>query len=197
MWYQQLSLSCKLTLFRLICSPLILPFFLVYLLPYNNFVINNALAGLFLCFGATDFFDGYFARKYHQVTKIGATLDHIADKFLLYSVLIALVAVDKLYFFWAIIWIGREFLVMGLRQFSLENNFSVVVSSWGKLKTVLQIMSLTIIIVNPYQLLGLDECWWNKIELIFLIIATLFSLFSLYDYYTVFMKRFISEDYSS
>src|SRR5579871_2706499 len=96
--YKQLSLSLKLTLIRLIGSPLLLPFFLVYLLPFNNVIVNAFLMLLFLSFGVTDFFDGYFARKYNQVTSVGATLDHLADKFLMYATLIALVVVHKIYF---------------------------------------------------------------------------------------------------
>ena len=129
MWYKQFSLPLRLTLIRLIGSPLILPFFLVYLLPFNNIWLNGSLSLFFLFFGLTDFFDGYLARKYNQVTVLGGMLDHIADKFLLYSTLISLVAAQKLYFFWAILWIGREFLLMALRQIALENNFSIV-RSW-------------------------------------------------------------------
>src|SRR6266404_4937914 len=107
-----ISFPMLLTYIRLIGSPIILPFFLVYLLPLNIFWINCSLAVLFFLFGLTDFFDGYFARKYQQVTTTGAMLDHIADKFLVYSTLIALIAAQKLYFFWAIIWIGREFFIL-------------------------------------------------------------------------------------
>src|SRR5437762_10588151 len=130
MWHTQLSLPMLLTFIRL-GSPLILPFFLVYLLPYNVTWLNYSLATLFFLFGLTDFFDGYLARKYHQVTSTGAMLDHVADKFLLYSTLIALVATHKIHFTWAIIWIGREFFIMTLRQVALENKFAIIVSSYG------------------------------------------------------------------
>src|SRR5947207_15018792 len=105
---QKISLPMILTYIRLIGAPLVLPFFIVYLLPYNIFWLNCTLAVLFFLFGLTDFFDGYLARKYNQVTSNGALLDHVADKFLLYSTLIALIAAHKLYFFWAILWIRSE-----------------------------------------------------------------------------------------
>jgi CDP-diacylglycerol--glycerol-3-phosphate 3-phosphatidyltransferase len=187
--YKNISLSFKLTLIRLIGSPLILPFFLVYLLPFNNVVINDFLAFFFLCFGATDFLDGYIARKYGQVTKLGASLDHIADKFLLYSTLIALIVVHKIYFFWAIIWIGREFFILGLRIIALENNVSVEVSSYGKSKTVAQITCLAFIILNPYQNVGMSAAWWNGIELFLIVIATGLSVFSAYKYCCVLMEK--------
>ena len=179
-----------LTFIRLIGSPLIVPFFLVYLLPYNVQWLNYSLATLFFLFGLTDFFDGYLARKYNQVTPVGAMLDHVADKFLLYSTLIALVAAHKLYFFWAIVWIGREFFIMALRQIALENRFSITVSSYGKLKTVMQIVCLTFVIINPYHALGLSAFYWNGIELLLLLLATGLSLASARNYFIVFMKQF-------
>jgi CDP-diacylglycerol--glycerol-3-phosphate 3-phosphatidyltransferase len=193
MWYNQLSLSNQLTLIRLIGSPLVLPFFLVYLLPLNILWLNCTLAALFLLFGFTDFLDGYFARRHNSTSRLGAMLDPIADKFLLYSVLISLVAVHKLYFFWAIVWIGREFFIMALRQISLEHNFSVEVSSYGKLKTVFQIACLAVIIANPYCGCSFDNSWWNSSELVLLITATILSVLSAYDYCLIFMQKFFLE----
>ena len=189
MWYKKLSLSSKLTLIRFVGALCVLPFFIVYLLPFNNIFLNGFVTTVFLLFGATDFFDGYFARKYQQVTKFGATLDHFADKFLLYTTLIALVVVHKLYFLWAIIWIGREFFVMGLRILALEHNFAITVSSFGKSKTVVQIFCLAFIIFNPYQSFGRFAPWWNGLELFLLIIATFLSLWSGYKYFIGFMQK--------
>jgi len=189
MWHKQISLPLKLTLIRLVGSPFVLPFCLVYLLPFNLFWLNCSLAAFFLFFGLTDFLDGYFARKYHQTSTVGAMLDPIADKFLLYATLVSLVAVHKLYFFWAIVWIGREFLIMALRQIALENSFSVAVSSWGKIKTVLQIVCLAVVIANPYQAIGFDAFWWNGMELSFLIVSTGLSLISAYSYFFTFSRQ--------
>ncbi len=188
---KQISLPMILTYIRLIGAPLVLPFFLVYFLPCNTAWFNYSLAGLFFLFGLTDFFDGYLARKYNQVTTTGALLDHVADKFLLYSTLIALVAAQKLYFFWAIIWIGREFFVMTLRQIALERNTLITVSSYGKLKTVAQIACLTVVIANPYHSLGMTS-HWNVMEMLLLFMATALSVISAYNYFAAFMKQFQS-----
>jgi CDP-diacylglycerol---glycerol-3-phosphate 3-phosphatidyltransferase len=187
---KHISLPMMLTYIRLIGAPLVLPFFLVYLAPYNLFWLNCSLATLFFLFGLTDFFDGYLARKYDQVTTTGALLDHVADKFLLYSTLIALVAAHKLYFLWAILWIGREFFIMTVRQVALEHNFLITVSSWGKIKTIAQILCLTWVIINPGHTLYLSALTWNSIELVLLLVATGFSLGSAYHYFTIFMKQF-------
>ncbi len=188
---KHISLPMLLTYIRLIGAPLVLPFFIVYLLSYNIVWLNCCLSFLFFLFGLTDFFDGYLARKYNQVTPQGAVLDHVADKFLLYSTLIALVDAHKLHFFWAILWIGREFFIMALRQVALEKNFSITVSSYGKLKTVVQIACLTLIIGNPDHSLNLFSSYCNIAEMTLLIIATMLSLVSAYNYFSVFRKELL------
>jgi CDP-diacylglycerol---glycerol-3-phosphate 3-phosphatidyltransferase len=186
----ELSIPMLLTFIRLIGSPIILPFLLVYLLPYNIFWLNCSLAAIFVLFGLTDFFDGYLARKYQLVTATGAMLDHVADKFLIYSTLIALVTAHKLYFLWAIIWIGREFFIMTLRQIALENNFLITVSSYGKLKTVAQMTCLAFVIANPYQAHPFAALYWNGTELLLLLLGTALSIGSAYNYFSIFMQQY-------
>lgn len=181
-----LTLPLTLTLIRLIVSPLLLPLGLVYLLPYNNILINNALALLFVLLGLTDFFDGYLARKYNQETNLGKTLDPLADKFHFFSALIALVAVKKIFFFWAIIFIGREFFIMGLRILALEQGFDIPVSWLGKCKTFFQMAYITCLIGNYSQTLGGG---FVVLEKFLLISSLLVSLVSAYKYFTVFRKR--------
>lgn len=176
-----------LTLIRLIGSPLIIPILLVSLLPYNVIWINAALAALFVLFGLTDFFDGYLARKLHQETLMGRILDPIADKFLVYSTLIALLAVSKINFFWVLLLIGREFFMMGLRHVALEHALQVPVIFWGKLKTCAQICFLTVVIANPYQQLGLFSGRVNILEFVLLCITLLLSLGSAIRYYCSFI----------
>lgn len=177
-------LPLGLTLTRLIFSPLILPLILVYGLPYNSWLSNGSIGFLFACLGATDFFDGYFARKYNVESTEGRILDPIADKFLLYATLISLAVAHKLYFYWAIIWIGREFFIMSLRYLALEYKISVHVSVWGKLKTACQLFTLLYIILNPYQNFGLSGApIINGIEVILLFASTYLTLYSAYSYY--------------
>jgi phosphatidylglycerophosphate synthase len=116
-------------------------------------------------------------------------LDHVADKFLLYATLIALVAAHKLYFFFSIIWIGREFFIMTLRQIALENDFAITVSSYGKVKTVAQMTCLAFIIANPYHAHTLTALYWNGAELLLLLLGTALSIGSAYNYFSVFMKK--------
>lgn len=189
-----ITISTWLTLARLIISPLFLPLLIVYFLPIQDIFINFAMAIVFTLFVLTDFFDGYLARKYCQVTTLGKILDPIADKFLTYSTLIALLAIHKIYFYWVVLLIGREFFVMGLRLIAAEHSFTIPVSNQGKFKTCVQMVLLIFLIVNPYQQLGLiDAFWWNITES-FLLCATLVSsVISAYTYYQSFMKTFFSK----
>jgi len=181
-----------LTILRLICSPLFLPFLIVYLLPLNLFWINAAIASLFALLSLTDFFDGVLARLLKQESVLGQMLDPIADKFLLYATLVSLLAAGKIYFYWVIIFIGREFFMMGLRQIALESNFVVKVSVLGKVKTALQMVTLFIIILNPYQaeLLCGHAMLWNGGEVLLLSLTTFASLYSAHRYYQAFVRLF-------
>lgn len=174
---QALSLPLKLTLTRLILAPLILPLLLVWLLPYNNFLLNAVLMLIFLACGATDFLDGYLARRNNQESELGKMLDPIADKLFVCSVLIALLAAGKIAFMWVILLIGRELFIMGLRQVT-----AVPVSYFGKCKTVLQIAALAIIIVNPYQNLAGHFIGINGLELGLLVTAVGASWYSAWHY---------------
>lgn len=188
-----LNIPTILTAIRLILSPLLLPFLFVHFLPLHNIYINILLGCVFSLISLTDFLDGYLARKYKQVTSLGSMLDPIADKFLIYSTLISLLAVHKIHFFWVIILIGREFFIMGLRILALENGFSIKVSKMGKLKTTFQIICFIFIIINPYEQTGLHFTYqgaWNWSELLLIFLTVYYSLISAFSYYEVFIKQY-------
>lgn len=177
-----------LTFFRLVFSPFVLPALLVALLPLNIFVINALLAIIFVIFSLTDFLDGYLARRYNQETILGKILDPIADKFLLYSTLIALVTVDRMFFYWAIIFIGREFFMMAIRLVALEHGFSVPVSWLGKSKTFSQAAYITIAIMND-SVTKYEFTKFNLLEYLLLFIALNISIISAWAYYCSFIKQ--------
>ncbi|MFA6038629.1 MAG: CDP-alcohol phosphatidyltransferase family protein, partial [Legionellales bacterium] len=131
-------------------------------------------------FGFTDFLDGFFARKYGQETKLGAALDHIADKFLIFSALVALLAVGKISYVWVIALIGREFFMMSLREIALENHVKIKVSPWGKLKTVIHIMLIIWLIMSPLQ--GAESYIFNTIQILLLAASVIISWGSAFDY---------------
>ncbi len=187
----EINTPLLLTLVRLIVSPLLLPFLLVYLLPFNIFWLNVFLALIFTALGVTDFFDGYLARKYNQETVLGKVLDPLADKCLTTSAFIALACIGKIYFYFVIVLILREFFVLGIRHAALEYHFSVPVSWLGKIKTAMQMLLLVLLIANPYQQEGLSGAvYWNGCEYLLTAGALFLSLLTAFQYYERFMQFF-------
>ncbi|MEX0671998.1 MAG: CDP-diacylglycerol--glycerol-3-phosphate 3-phosphatidyltransferase [Candidatus Babeliales bacterium] len=169
------NIPILLTLTRLIISPLVVPLLFVWLLPLDLIIINSLLAVFFIALCLTDLFDGYLARKYDVQTQLGAALDPIADKFLVYATLIGLLAAGKINYYWVVLLIGREFFVMGLRLVALQERIPVPVSQLAKVKTAFQMIMLAYIIWNPYQSLSF-ESWANGFEAALIAVTLLLSL---------------------
>src|SRR5437899_9413404 len=96
---------------------------------------------LFVIAAVTDWFDGYFARRYHQISRLGRFLDPIADKLLVAAALLMLVDSGQLsgiHVLAALIILAREILVSGLREFLAELRIGVPVSQLAKWKTAVQ-----------------------------------------------------------
>lgn len=187
-----LNIPLTLTLTRLVIAPCVIPFLIVQLSPYTSLLSHSFLACCFLFFGLTDFFDGYFARKLNQQTALGALLDPLADKFLLYSALIALLAVGKIYYYWVLVFIGREFFVMGLRHIALEYTIALPVCWSAKIKTAFQFLYITVALLNPYQAYGFYYApYWNASQTCLLAIALFLSLMSAWHYYQIVIAAYL------
>lgn len=140
--------------------------------------------------GFTDFLDGYLARRYQQETVIGKLLDPVADKFLVFSTAIALVYLRKIFFYWPVIVIARDVFVMGLREISLTQGFSVPVAWQGKLKTVLQLSYLGIVIINPYPEL-ITTPFILSLENGLLVTSLMVTIYSAIIYYQNFYSKYL------
>lgn len=185
-----ITFATWLTLIRLIISPLILPVLFFLYLPLYNVWLNISLAFIFSLLSLTDFLDGYIARSYQQETSLGKVLDPLADKFLFYSTLIGLLAAGKIFFYWVLLLIGREFFIMSLRQLALEQRFTISVSYLGKVKTAVQMATIIFIIINPYHDYSYGNApVWNILELLLLTLTTTLSLLTSFFYYRVFMSK--------
>lgn len=107
-------------------------------------------AGLFILASISDGIDGYIARKRGQITTLGMLLDPLADKLLVTAAFVALVQFNpRIVPAWiAVIVIGREFLVSGLRAIAATEGFTIDASDLGKLKMVVQIVSVVAAILD-------------------------------------------------
>jgi CDP-diacylglycerol---glycerol-3-phosphate 3-phosphatidyltransferase len=110
-------------------------------------------AGVFALAALTDTLDGYIARSRGAVTTFGKLMDPIADKLLVAASLIALVSLDRLAAWVAMVIIAREFAVTGLRMVAAEQGVVIQASWLGKVKTILQVAAIICLIaVNPAPL---------------------------------------------
>ncbi len=114
----------------------------------NNQSAYTAAAIVFAVAAATDFADGYLARRWAVTTKFGSFLDTTADKLLVTGALIALVDVDRASPWLAAIIIGRELLILGLRGVVAADGVVFPPSIWGKLKTNVQFVAIFLAIVR-------------------------------------------------
>jgi CDP-diacylglycerol---glycerol-3-phosphate 3-phosphatidyltransferase len=140
-----MNLPNSITLSRIASVPLLL-WFLSLHSPFHgaNGEQELAASGLFILASITDGLDGYLARKRGQITTIGMLLDPLADKLMVSAAYITLVAYNpRVVPVWiAVVVIGREFLVSGLRSIAASEGFTIDASEIGKLKTVIQIVSV-------------------------------------------------------
>ena len=103
---------------------------------------------IFLVAAGTDILDGYLARRWQQVTTVGTLLDPIADKMLISAALISLVQINRVPGWMAILIIGREFAVSGLRSIAASEGFTIKASELGKTKTVLQVLAISLVMLG-------------------------------------------------
>jgi CDP-diacylglycerol--glycerol-3-phosphate 3-phosphatidyltransferase len=172
-----LSHPNTLTLFRIAAVPII-----VILMLFPNRVSCWVAAILFSAAAITDYFDGYFARRFGLVSNLGKVMDPVADKLLVSSAFIMLTALG-----WAPAWmvciiIGREIAVTGLRNIIAEKGEDVSASNLGKYKTGFQIAAAIPLLIH-YPFFGLDA---HAVGRFFLWGALVFTLWSGIDYFVKF-----------
>jgi CDP-diacylglycerol--glycerol-3-phosphate 3-phosphatidyltransferase len=171
------------TLGRILLTPLLL------LLPWYSGPFWSAVMGFgFLAVSLTDLLDGYLARRHANVTRIGKLLDPLADKLLVSTALVLLVAVGRIPD-WALAMVVltffREFSVTGLRAMASAEGVIMPASALGKWKTGFQIAALTALLIH-HRLLGVPM---HGIGLGLLAIATALSVWSGVAYFAAFLER--------
>ena len=157
--------------------------------------VHYSIVAIFVLISATDFIDGFLARRLNQVSKLGAFLDPVADKLLVCTALILLI---DYYHTWyitipSIIIISREILVSALREWMSEvgQRSNVAVSWIGKSKTFVQIVAIIFLLIHQ-PLFIFSEVAINQMGFILLFIATFLTLWSGIKYLIAGLKTFDS-----
>ena len=183
-----------LTIWRIIIVPIFvftfyLPGFYGDILPFALFVIASF----------TDFLDGLLARMYKEESKLGELLDPIADKIIVATALLLLVmdqTIKNYEVIAAIIILTREILISGLREFLAKGKIKLPVSNLAKLKTFLQMFSISLLLLGDTgnKILNFQDYNAQTIGIILLWLSAFLTLYTGYDYLRKGIDHAISED---
>ena len=184
----------KITLSRLLLLPLIIFFYLADFIPFARLVS----AVLFIVACLTDFLDGYLARKNNQVTTLGKFFDTIADKVLIMTGMILIIAVPistgvaVVWPTWLgvvciIIMLAREFIISALRQIAASQGIVLAAEKSGKIKATIQYVSVSLYVIYAFILTDIVKiadmperagAIINFILMIILCVATFLTIYS-------------------
>ena len=168
-----MNLPNKLTIFRVILIPFFVFFMLAPYFPDNGKYIAVAI---FIIASLTDMLDGKIARKYNLVTNFGKFMDPLADKLLVCSAMICLVATGQLASWIVIIILSREFIISGFRLIAADNGIVIAASYWGKFKTVFQMLMIIVLILD------IQNAGFQVLGVILTYVALILTVVSLIDY---------------
>ena len=178
---KNLNLPNILATFRIFLAPLMLWFLIdrdnSLFASWDSSWLDYFAALTFVIASITDFFDGYIARSWDQMTKLGGILDPLADKMLMLSGFLGLIAIDRVSVFAIFLILSREFFITGLRVEAASRGVSVSSTLWGKVKTVVQMIAIGFLLMNwPYG----EEILWVAVGL---------TLYSGYEYIREYLKN--------
>ncbi len=141
---------------------------------------------IFLVAAATDWLDGYLARKRGEVTTLGKLLDPIADKLLTVSAFISLVELGIAPAWMIVVIVGREFAVSGMRSIAAARGVVIAASRWGKYKMVSQVVAITLLILTNTL-----ERWvrFGNLGKAALWVVMILAVYSMIQYFMAFYKR--------
>lgn len=168
-----MNLANKITIFRMF----LVPIFMVVL--YSDLSYASELAaGVFILASLTDTLDGYIARSRNLITDFGKFMDPLADKILVSAALISLVGLGKIPAWVVVVIIAREFTITGFRTLAVSSGITIAASPLGKIKTITQLVAITLILLNNYPF----EKFGIPMDNILLYISLFFTVLSGLDY---------------
>ena len=183
-----------LTIGRIIIVPIFV--FTFYLPGFYGDVLPFAL---FVIASFTDFLDGLLARMFKEESKLGELLDPVADKIIVATALILLVmdeTIKNYEVIAAIIILTREILISGLREFLAKGKIRLPVSNLAKLKTFLQMFSISLLLLGDTgnKIFNFQDYNAQTIEIVLLWLSAFLTLYTGYDYLRKGIDHAISED---
>ena len=156
---------------------ILIPFFVFFMLaPYFPDNGKYIAVAIFIIASLSDMLDGKIARKYNLVTNFGKFMDPLADKLLVCSAMICLVATGQLASWIVIIIISREFIISGFRLIAADNGIVIAASYWGKFKTVFQMLMIIVLILD------IQNAGFQVLGVILTYVALILTVVSLIDY---------------
>ena len=172
-----------LTIFRIILVP-----FFVYFLMSDFYSSKLYAIIIFSVASISDLLDGKIARKYGIITKFGTFMDPLADKILVVSAFLSFVLLGYIPLWMLIIIVFRDVIVTLLRMLMEHNGMTMVTSNIGKLKTVIQMLSINLILFYLITIsydIDIIADFFDKFSIIyfFMIITTFITLFTGFDYF--------------
>ena len=183
-----------LTIGRIIIVPI---FVLTFFIP--GFFGDLIPFFLFILASFTDYLDGLLERLFKEESRLGELLDPIADKIIVAAALILLVmkgTIKNYEVIAAIIILTREILISGLREFLAKTSVSIQVTSLSKLKTLLQMLSIAILLTGESgnKLINFQDYNAQTIGIILLWLSAFLTLYTGYDYVRKGIDHAINED---
>jgi CDP-diacylglycerol--glycerol-3-phosphate 3-phosphatidyltransferase len=170
-----LTIPTLLTWARIAAIPFIVG---VYYLPWDMTTRNLVATSLFVLFAATDWLDGWLARRLNQTSAFGAFLDPVADKILICASLLVLLEHGRVGALVALIIIGREIAISALREWMahIGASRSVAVHMLGKLKTVAQMVAIPFLLYDGRLLGVVDTRFWGTWLMALAAVLTVWSM---------------------
>ncbi len=181
------NLPNMLTMGRIFAVPIV-----CYLMMLDTPLASFVAAAVFGLAAATDFLDGFLARKLNQISVIGKFLDPLADKLIVLAVLLVLLNLERVPLWLATILMAREITITGLRAIASSEGLVIAARSLGKYKTAFQLSGLAAMILHGSYVINFGlwegEADLHDVGLVLLYFAFFFSVTSALDYFAGFYR---------
>lgn len=161
----KINTATRITFIRIFTIPFLMLFIS---LSRNSFFWANISFAVFILGSATDWLDGYIARKKNQITNLGKFADQLADKAFVTGILCVLVSTNDVSFWLLALIVIRDISVNGVRMLAASTGKVIAANYWGKWKTVSQLVYIGTVLIN------IGYGWPNSLTLLLISLSVAF-----------------------